>query len=227
MDQAWQAYTRAVEQALAVWNQAESTARQLRDQRAASAAQTYHSVLDRLDARARSAFQDYLNALANAGCGEESRSGSTHSGNWDWLDYAANFAAGWGDTLSFSVTNIVRSKVGINDGIDRDSATYSIGQWTGVAHWTAIGAAFGARFAATRSAASHSQWVIKVRPKRGHDGGISRHLIEKIGNETISVTHQVIKNGRVVHQHQTHVGKYGTIRNFPDDWIRFPRISVE
>ena len=135
----------AVEQALAVWSQAESAARQLRDQRATSAAQAYHSVLDRLHARASSAFQDYLNALANVGCGEGSSPRSTQSGNWDWLDYAANLAAGWGDTLSFNVTNIVRNAIGINDGIDHHSKTYSVGQWTGVAHMTAIGAVAGSR----------------------------------------------------------------------------------
>jgi len=160
VDQAVEAYTMAVEQALAVWSQAESAARQLRDQRATSAAQAYHSVLDRLHARASSAFQDYLNALANVGCGEGSSPRSNQSGNWDWLDYAANFAAGWGDTLSFNLTNVVRNAVSINDGIDHHSTTYSVGQWTGVAHMTAIGAVAGVHAAGTRGAGREfSHWI--------------------------------------------------------------------
>jgi hypothetical protein len=41
----------------------------------------------------------------------------------------------------------------------------------------------------------------------GADGGISTHIIEQQGGETISVTHQVTRGGEVAHQHQTHIGQ--------------------
>ena len=33
------------------------------------------------------------------------------------------------------------------------------------------------------------------------------------------------KNGKVIHQHQKHIGKYGTERRFPDDWVEFLNID--
>lgn len=70
------------------------------------------------------------------------------------------------------------------------------------------------------------KWTKEVveRKSRGADGAISRHIIEKLNGKTNSVTHQVIKEGKVIHQHQTHIGKYGTRRQFPDEWIEYPRI---
>jgi hypothetical protein len=29
----------------------------------------------------------------------------------------------------------------------------------------------------------------------------------------------------MVHQHQTHVGKYGTRRQFPDSWVQHPEVN--
>jgi hypothetical protein len=66
--------------------------------------------------------------------------------------------------------------------------------------------------------------VIKVRPTPGADNAISWHIIEKEGGETVSVTHQVDRGGDVVHQHQTHVGKGGGQRQFPNEWIEFPDV---
>ena len=34
----------------------------------------------------------------------------------DWLDDAANFAAGWGDKLTFDATDDIRDALGINSG---------------------------------------------------------------------------------------------------------------
>ncbi len=59
---------------------------------------------------------------------------------------------------------------------------------------------------------------IKERKTPGRDGGKSEHIIEKEDGQTISKTHRVTKDGEIVHQHQDHVGKSGTIRRFPDEW---------
>ena len=58
---------------------------------------------------------------------------------WDTLDYAANFSAGWADTLTFGVTDKFRSTFGFNDGIDHGSATYKAGQIGGMVHSVALG----------------------------------------------------------------------------------------
>ena len=58
--------------------------------------------------------------------------------------------------------------------------------------------------------------VVK-RGKLGRDGGQSQHVIEKVNGQTTSTTHQVFKDGKTIHQHQDHVGKFGTKRRFSDD----------
>jgi RHS repeat-associated protein len=59
---------------------------------------------------------------------------------------------------------------------------------------------------------------VKERKTPGRDGGKSEHIIEKEDGQTISKTHRVTKDGEIVHQHQDHVGKSGTVRRFPDEW---------
>ena len=62
------------------------------------------------------------------------------------------------------------------------------------------------------------------RKAPGADGASSRHIIEKLDGKTSSMTHQVTKDGKVIHQHQTHIGKHGTQRQFPDEWVEFPKV---
>jgi YD repeat-containing protein len=51
---------------------------------------------------------------------------------------------------------------------------------------------------------------------------ISEFGKERLGDETISTVHRVNLEGEVIHQHQTHIGKYGGERQFPNEWIQFP-----
>ena len=51
----------------------------------------------------------------------------------DWLDMAANIAAGAGDTVSAGLTSRLRTMTGIDDGIDYNSGYYSGGQALGTA----------------------------------------------------------------------------------------------
>jgi hypothetical protein len=78
---------------------------------------------------------------------------------------------------------------------------------------------------AAKSSGSLTKQVID-RNTRGADGGTSRHIVERIDGKTNSVTHQVSRDGKIVHQHQTHMGKYGTHRQFPDDWLEHPTIPA-
>jgi len=65
----------------------------------------------------------------------------------------------------------------------------------------------------------------KVRKEPGRDGGISKvHIERDASGAPISRIHEVIVDGKVVHRHQEHIGKYGEIRAFPDAWIEFPTI---
>ncbi|MDX6649957.1 MAG: hypothetical protein QOJ97_1908 [Solirubrobacteraceae bacterium] len=45
------------------------------------------------------------------------------------------------------------------------------------------------------------------------------------GDDAISQAHRVTVDGKVAHQHQTHIGKYGGQRQFPDDWVQFPSVG--
>ncbi len=58
---------------------------------------------------------------------------------------------------------------------------------------------------------------IVKRNKPGRDGGQSQHIKEKVNGTTTSTTHQVTLDGKVIHQHQDHIGKHGTVRRFSDE----------
>ena len=58
----------------------------------------------------------------------------------------------------------------------------------------------------------------KTRPSLGRDGGRSWHLVEKYQGRTNAIIHRVKRGRELVHQHVTHVGRYGTRREFPDEW---------
>jgi hypothetical protein len=66
--------------------------------------------------------------------------------------------------------------------------------------------------------------TVKRRLTPGRDGAISEHVIERLDDETLSVTHRVTREGELLHQHQTHIGRYGSERRFPDEWIEYPTI---
>ena len=58
----------------------------------------------------------------------------------------------------------------------------------------------------------------KARAEPGADGGkstITREIDRKTG-DTLSTRHTVERNGKIVHQHQDHMGKSGSIRTFSD-----------
>ena len=87
------------------------------------------------------------------------------------------------------------------------------------------GAELGAKEAAKTGEKFTKEVVERQAP--GRDGASSQHIIEKLDGKTNSVTHQVTKDGQTIHQHQTHIGKYGTERQFPDKWIEHPKVPKE
>ncbi len=86
------------------------------------------------------------------------------------------------------------------------------------AGWAATGAKLG------KKAANLTYDVIN-RSSKGADGGLSRHIIERLDGDAISKTHQVFKNGEIIHQHQNHIGTYGTKRTFPEEWLNVKTIK--
>jgi RHS repeat-associated protein len=56
----------------------------------------------------------------------------------DYVDVAANYAAGFGDSVSFGVTKFVRGILGTNSVIDPCSLSYSAGEWTAIFHGIAF-----------------------------------------------------------------------------------------
>ena len=92
--------------------------------------------------------------------------------------------------------------------------------------WSALGhcAIIGGSPAEVALAALPPVKFLKVRPNPGRDGGTSVHMIERIGEDAISVTHQVTRDGKVIHQHQTHIGKHGSHRRFPIEWVEYPTL---
>jgi RHS repeat-associated protein len=59
-------------------------------------------------------------------CGNDPINAADPSG-LDWLDDAANFFAGWGDTLTFGLTGTIRRWLGLDDVVDRCSGGYQGG----------------------------------------------------------------------------------------------------
>jgi RHS repeat-associated protein len=100
----------------------------------------------------------------------------------DWLDTTANFCAGWGDTLSLNTTNWIRSKIGINDGIDHQGTAYRVGVVTGAAHIAALGAAAGASALAARAGAGGGGGLLHLTSSGGRAGiGATGQIIGKHG----------------------------------------------
>jgi RHS repeat-associated protein len=55
-----------------------------------------------------------------------------------WLENSANLFAGWSDALTFGLTNRAREGYGINDVVNKDSASYKGGIVLGAVHSTAL-----------------------------------------------------------------------------------------
>lgn len=106
-----------------------------------------------------------------------------------------------------------------------------VGVAAGIGAYIAAEAGFAAatRLKAPKRSAPDDAQISKEtihRKSPGRDGAESTQTIERRNGETISRTHQVKKNGEIVHQHQNHVGKYGGERQFPDEWTGTKTINA-
>ena len=73
-----------------------------------------------------------------------------------------DYSAGFGDTLSFGLTNAIRNGMGTNGVVNKCSNSYSAGQWSGVALDAALGGAAGLEAAganAGKAGFEFSHWI--------------------------------------------------------------------
>ena len=86
------------------------------------------------------------------------------TGLWAWGDPlpqgVVDAAAGFGDTISFGATDVIRDWRGTNGAVDKSSGEYSGGQWAGVAYGFAAGGAAGWQAAGRKAAGKEfSHWI--------------------------------------------------------------------
>jgi len=96
----------------------------------------------------------------------------------EFIEDAANFSAGFGDTISFGLTDYVRSKLDI-DGVNMCSPVYSAGQY---AELGLEGAGIGASFALRAAAKNISQAAARrgLKALRGKKGVSELHHINPL-----------------------------------------------
>jgi len=103
----------------------------------------------------------------------------------DWLNNLSDSAAGFGDSLSFGLTERLRERMGINDVVNKCDGFYGLGRDTQVAmDWATIGVSGGLKLAArgvsTAAARKAGRKFLKEAPGQirhhrfplaGHPGG--------------------------------------------------------
>lgn len=87
-------------------------------------------------------------------------------GLWAWGDLipqgVVDFSAGFGDTVSFGLTNWARNQMGTNGAVNKCSGDYTAGEVAGVAVDTVIGGAAGWEAAGAKGAGKEfSHWIPK------------------------------------------------------------------
>jgi hypothetical protein len=109
-------------------------------------------------------------------CGNDPINATDPSGQ-DWLDDAANFFAGWGDTLTFGLTAKIRQWMGVDSVVNRCSGWYNAGEVTGILHTTALGGWLGYARNARLAGLSRPDPALGVRlwqgARRGESGSVA------------------------------------------------------
>ena len=73
---------------------------------------------------------------------------------------ASNFSAGFGDTISFGLTNQIRDWMDINSGVNKCSLTYNVAEWIGIGYGFVAGGAAGWSTAGQKAVGKEfSHWI--------------------------------------------------------------------
>lgn len=105
----------------------------------------------------------------------------------DWLENLSNFSAGFGDSLTFGLTDWVREQMGVNDAVDKCSGYYKAGEYVEVGGEIALTAGAGLLKSAAKGAvrsqvrreaarmtsgiAREGRQLHHINPLFGHPGG--------------------------------------------------------
>lgn len=105
----------------------------------------------------------------------------------DWLDNLSNFSAGFGDSLTFGLTDWVRDQMGTNDAVDKCSGYYKAGEYVEIGGEIALTAGAGLLKSAAKGAvrsqvrreaarmtagvAREGRQLHHINPLFGHPGG--------------------------------------------------------
>lgn len=102
-------------------------------------------------------------------------------GLWPWptLNQTANFAAGFGDALTFGLTDMAREGLGWNDGVDRHSGSYVAGEVT----------EFAAEVALTAGSAALKKAAGEVAGKTARSA--ARPFVEAVEKQAGEVVHHI------------------------------------
>lgn len=99
----------------------------------------------------------------------------------DWL---VDGAAGFGDTISFGITDKIRDWMGTNGAVNKCSGAYSAGEWAGIGYGFAAGGLAGWRAAGQKAAGKEfSHWVPdRAKNWRGSNNKYGRRFLRN-GNK--------------------------------------------
>ena len=102
----------------------------------------------------------------------------------DGIDVAANYAAGFGDMLSFGITNYIRNELGVNNAVDQCSTAYSAGWWSGMLHQLAF-SGVGAFHGGARTVLYSGEGALEAARTAK---GAGRLLEDTMGGQLLKVT---------------------------------------
>ena len=104
----------------------------------------------------------------------------------DALDWTANYSAGFGDMVTFGLTNYIRQGLGVNHVVDLCSTAYSAGWWTGMFHQLAFSGA-GAFSGGARSVFYSGEGSLEAA-RAGKGAG--RLLEDTLGGKLLNIIDQ-------------------------------------
>jgi RHS repeat-associated protein len=112
-----------------------------------------------------------------------------------WLNNAANFSAGFADSLSFGATDWVREQIGVNDVVDHDGGWYKGGEYTQIGVEVAVtGGGAALRHAAAKKGGQLIRREANRQVRKHTRPGYVQHHVNTIKG------HPAVKGGRGARQ---------------------------
>jgi RHS repeat-associated protein len=127
-----------------------------------------------------------------------------------------DFWAGFGDTLSFGITNSIRGQLGTNGAVDKCSGAYSGGEWAGIGLGLTTGIAGGVRALGVRSTGNE----LVTASRWGREGLIPGDWVMKGEKNLLNY----LLSGKFQPGFGNQFARYGTGANYrvPANSLRWP-----